>query len=73
MSKAWEPLSVAVAHGGPAYSFPAALVLCEAAKLAVLLPMLALSRPADMAGLPIGWRASAVRYGVPAAALALGR
>ena len=72
VSKAWEPISVvaAAAHGAD-YLFPAALVLCEAAKLAVLLPMLALSRPADMAGLPIGWRASAVRYGVPAAALAL--
>ena len=67
MSKAWEPLSVAVAHGGPAYSFPAALVLCEAAKVVLLLPLLAFSGSSEK----IGWKESFRLYGLPAVALAV--
>ena len=66
MSKAWEPLSVAVAHGGPAYSFPAALVLCEAAKVVLLLPLLAFGPSSEK----IGWKESFRLYGLPAVALA---
>ena len=56
-----------MAHGGPAYSFPAALVLCEAAKVVLLLPLLAFSGSSEK----IGWKESFRLYGLPAVALAV--
>ena len=69
-SKAWEPLSVAVAGDVP-YVFATALVLCEAMKLVLLLPAVALSSARAGRGAGVSWRAAALHYGLPSLLLAI--
>ena len=69
-SKAWEPLSVAVA-GETHYLFATALVLCEAMKLALLLPAVVFSSVRAGRGAGVSWGAAALHYGLPASLLAV--
>lgn len=69
-SKAWEPLSVAVA-GDVSYVFATALVLCEAMKLGLLLPAVLLSSARAGQGAGVSWRAAALHYGLPSLLLAI--
>lgn len=69
-SKAWEPLSVAVAGDVP-YLFATALVLCEAVKLVLLLPAISLSPARAGRGAGVSWRAAALHYGLPSLLLAV--
>ena len=69
-SKAWEPLSVAVA-GDVSYVFATALVLCEAMKLVLLLPAVLLSSARAGRGAGVSWRAAALHYGLPSLLLAI--
>ena len=73
LTKAWEPLAVAYAHGpgrgGYPFLFPTALVLCEALKLAVCELAQALKSPSARPSLLT--RSSALDFGVPAAFLAV--
>ena len=74
LTKAWEPLAVAYAHGpgrgGYPFLFPTALVLCEALKLAVCELAQALKSPSS-ARPSLLTRSSALDFGVPAAFLAV--
>ena len=77
-AKAWEPLSVTVASNPASpdtpYLFPTALIVCEAVKLAALLPMLVFERgklEAKGSRRCISLRASLYRYGTPAVALTI--
>lgn len=70
LAKAWEPLAVSLigysSEHDPKVPFAGVLLLCEAAKLSVLLPATCLQRSTSM----LSWHAAAV-LGVPAALLAV--